>query len=60
MLLNVYLDEAIKSKPLFSQLAQEGDLIVFADDVLVIIKDQNELIKVIGQLKELQEGFLYG
>ncbi len=54
LLFNVYLEEAIKTSAKLEQLRARGDLIAFADDMLVMTNAKGELEMVISELESLQ------
>ena len=43
MLFNVYLEEALKSSAKLEAVRKRGDLLAFADDMLVMTNNQNEM-----------------
>ena len=47
---NVYLEEALKSSAKLEAVRKRGDLLAFADDMLVIANNQNELAMIIDVL----------
>jgi hypothetical protein len=54
MLFNVYLEEALKSSSKLEAVRKRGDLLAFADDMLVMTNNQNELVMIIDELVGLQ------
>jgi hypothetical protein len=46
ILFNIYMEEAINSSGLLKKFANEGKLLAFADDILLIADNQDEVIKV--------------
>jgi hypothetical protein len=54
MLFNVYLEEALKSSSKLEAVRKRGDLLAFADDMLVMTNNQNELAMIIDELVGLQ------
>ena len=50
MLFNVYLDEAIKSSRTLEDLRSRGDLLAFADDMLVCSNSQAEIAQAIKEI----------
>ena len=50
MLLNVYLEEALKSSKKLEEVRSRGDLLAFADDMLVMSNNQHEVEQIIGEL----------
>ena len=55
MLFNVYLEEALKSSAKLEAVRKRGDLLAFADDMLIMTNNQNELVMVIEELTALQQ-----
>ena len=54
MLFNVYLEEAIKSSSKLESTRKRGDLLAFADDMLVMTNSKGELSFIINELDKLQ------
>jgi len=54
ILFNVYLEAAIKSSQKLEQLRSRGDLLAFADDMLIMTNNQHELEEVIIEIATLQ------
>lgn len=54
VLFNIYLEEAIKSSSKLEAVRSRGDLLAFADDMLVMSNSKNELIDLINELSNLQ------
>ena len=54
ILFNVYLEAAIKSSRKLEQLRSRGDLLAFADDMLIMTNNQHELEEVIIEIATLQ------
>ena len=54
VLFNVYLEEALKSSAKLEAVRKRGDLLAFADDMLVMTNNQNELAMIIEELTSLQ------
>ena len=55
VLFNVYLEEAIKSSPKLDQMRVRGDLLAFADDMLVMTNALGELKMAISELESLKD-----
>jgi hypothetical protein len=53
VLFNVYLEEAIKSSQKLENVRARGDLLAFADDMLVMTNSKGELSFVINELDKL-------
>lgn len=53
ILFNVYLEAAIKSSQKLEQLRSRGDLLAFADDMLIMTNNQHELEEVIIEIATL-------
>ena len=53
VLFNVYLEEALKSSKKLVELIRRGDLLAFADDMLVMSDSQHEIEQVIEELAVL-------
>ena len=54
MLFNVYLEEAIRSSAKLDGVRSRGDLLAFADDMLVMSNSQAEIEQIINELTALQ------
>ncbi len=55
VLFNVYLEEALKSSQKLEEVRKRGDLLAFADDMLVMTNNQSELTMIIDELGKLQQ-----
>ena len=55
VLFNVYLEEALKSSLKLEEVRKRGDLLAFADDMLVMTNNQSELTIIIDELGKLQQ-----
>ena len=55
VLFNVYLEEALKSSQKLEEVRKRGDLLAFADDMLVMTNNQSELTMIIDELMKLQQ-----
>jgi hypothetical protein len=55
VLFNVYLEEALKSSAKLEAVRKRGDLLAFADDMLVMTNNQNELAMIVEELTTLQQ-----
>ena len=53
VLFNVYLEEALKSSSKLESVRKRGDLLAFADDMLVMSSNQNEMAMIIDELTAL-------
>jgi hypothetical protein len=54
VLFNVYLEEAIKSSKKLDEVRSRGDLLAFADDMLVMSNNIHEIEQIINKLTSLQ------
>ncbi len=54
VLFNVYLEEALKSSTKLEAVRRRWDLLAFAEDMLIMTNNQNELVIVIEELTTLQ------
>ena len=54
MLFNVYLEEAIRSSQKLDGVRSRGDLLAFADDMLVMSNSQAEIEYIINEFTALQ------
>jgi hypothetical protein len=54
VLFNVYLEEAIRSSQKLDGVRSKGDLLAFADDMLVMSNSQAEIEQIINELTALQ------
>ena len=55
VLFNVYLEEAIKSSNKLESMRARGDLLAFADDMLVMTNSKGELQMAIDALESLKD-----
>ena len=55
VLFNVYLKEALKSSGKLEAVRRRGDLLAFADDMLVMTDNQSELAMIIDELSKLEQ-----
>jgi hypothetical protein len=53
VLFNVYLEEAIKSSDKLEEVRRRGDLLAFADDMLVMTNSKPELEQIISEFSSL-------
>jgi hypothetical protein len=53
VLFNVYLEEALKSSSKLESVRKRGDLLAFADDMLVMSNNQNEMAMIVDELTAL-------
>ena len=53
MLFNVYLEEALNSSPKLSTMRKRGDLLAFADDMLILTNSKAELEEAIQEIEHL-------
>ena len=54
VLFNVYLEEAIRSSQKLEEVRSRGDLLAFADDMLVMSNNIHEIEQIINELTSLQ------
>jgi len=54
VLFNVYLEEAINSSAKFEEVRKRGDLLAFADDMLVMSNSLHEIEGIINEFTALQ------
>ena len=54
VLFNLYLEEALKSSTKLEAVRRRGDLLAFADDMLVMTDSQSELAMIIDELSKLE------
>jgi hypothetical protein len=57
VLFNVYLEEALKSSTKLEDVRRRGDLLAFADDMLVMSNSQPEIEMIISELVKLQDNW---
>ena len=57
VLFNVYLEEALKTSRKLEEVRKRGDLLAFADDMLVMSNNQHEIEMVISELAKLQDNW---
>ena len=53
VLFNVYLEEALKSSEKLEEVRRRGDLLAFADDMLVMSNNQHEVEMIVNELAKL-------
>jgi hypothetical protein len=53
VLFNVYLEEALKSSAKLEEVRKRGDLLAFADDMLVMSNNQHEIEMIVEELAKL-------
>jgi hypothetical protein len=53
VLFNVYLEEALKSSKKLEEVRKRGDLLAFADDMLVMSSNQHEIEMIVEELAKL-------
>ena len=51
----MYLEEALKSSAKLEAVRRRGDLLAFADDMLVMTDNQSELTMIIDELSKLEQ-----
>ena len=54
VLFNVYLEEAIRSSKKLEEVRSRGDLLAFADDMLVMSNQEAEVGMIIEELAKVQ------
>ena len=54
VLFNVYLEEALNSSEVLKAMHRRGDLLAFADDMLVMSSQKGEIEQAISELASLQ------
>ena len=57
VLFNIYLEEALNSSEKLKQVRKRGDLLAFADDMLVMTRDRGELEIIVNELSSLSENY---
>ena len=57
MLFNVYLEEALHTSGKLKEAKQRGDLLAFADDMLLLTNSKAEMEEMIQALEGLNEGW---
>jgi hypothetical protein len=57
VLFNVYLEEALKSSRKLEEVRKRGDLLPFADDMLVMSNSQPEVEMIVSELAKLQDNW---
>ena len=57
LLFNIYLDEAIRSSAKLESLRKRGDLLAFADDMLICSNSKQEVEAAITELQSLEGSF---
>ena len=54
LLFNIYLEEALRTSPKLEQVRNRGDLLAFADDMLLMSNSRSELEEIINELASLE------
>ena len=54
VLFNVYLENALDSSQKLKELRRRGDLLAFADDVLIMSNQKGEIEQAINEMSSLQ------
>ena len=54
MLFNVYLEEALNTSSKLKQMRDRGDLLAFADDMLILTDSRTEMEWAIQELEKLE------
>ena len=57
VLFNVYLEEALKSSTKLEEVRRRGDLLAFADDMLVMSNSRPEIEMIVSELAKLQDNW---
>ena len=57
VLFNIYLDEAIRSSAKLESIRKRGDLLAFADDMLICSNSKQEVEAAITELQGLEGSF---
>ena len=57
VLFNVYLEEALRSSELLKKVRSRGDLLAFADDMLIMSNEREEIERAIHELACLHMSF---
>ena len=57
VLFNVYFEEALKSSRKLKELRRRGDLLAFADEMLVMSNSQPEVEQVVNELTKLSNNW---
>ena len=57
VLFNIYLEEALNSPEKLKQVRKRGDILTFADDMLVMTSDRGELEIIVNELSSLSENY---
>ena len=53
MLFNVYLEEALRQTQKLRDMVNRGDLLAFADDMLILTNSKAEMAQAINELESL-------
>ena len=57
LLFNKYLDQALQSSPVFSSALSRGDLIAYADDIVILTQSIAMMETILTELENLEEAF---
>ena len=55
MLFNVYLEEALSTTEKLKEMGRRGDLLAYADDMLILTNSKAEMTQAIKELDGLRE-----
>lgn len=59
LLFNVYLEETLKHSPLLQQMIERGDLVAYADDILLMANGKEELELALREFVKLEPHNLF-
>ncbi len=54
MLFNVYLDDILKKSALLQKISNRGDLVAYADDILLMADTKEELNQALSEFESLE------
>ena len=57
LLFNIYLEEALRTSPKLEQIRKRGDLLAFADDMLMMSNSRLELEEIINELPSIEVSY---
>ena len=57
LLFNIYLMEALRTSPKLEQVRKRGDLLAFADDMLLMSNSRTEVEEIVNELASLEASY---
>ena len=57
LLFNIYLEEALRTSPKLEQVRRRGDLLAFADGMLLMSNSRTEVEEIVNELASLEVSY---